>query len=256
MKIFSLYIFQARIVPGIALLAPCIFFINYVIIKFNVEIIVPIVLTNIFFAVFITIIANIVRDIGKRAEEKLFAEWEGAPTTRFLRYRNDEYNKYNKERVKRYFKMRFNGIKMPTEDDERKNPEDADEKYKAYVNELRALTRIHSKNYLLPAENRNYGMWRNLWAIKIHAIVLNILIPVAAIIFRIFMPKIIDNIMLIVFLIISLVLALFWILLVTKKKIKLVSECYAKSLFETCTVLDPESNIKEQKGVNDNELND
>ncbi len=115
--------------------------------------------------------ANWARHFGRKKESKLFAKWDGPPTTRFLRSDNTEYNTYKRDEIKKYLKMMFNNIKMPTIKEEQANRDECDKKYEAYISNLRTLTRDSKEFALLQSENRNYGMWRNLYGLKIVSIV-------------------------------------------------------------------------------------
>jgi len=44
----------------------------------------------------LTFISNIVRYFGRKTETKLFKEWDGVPTTRWLRHRDHTLDPYTK----------------------------------------------------------------------------------------------------------------------------------------------------------------
>ena len=51
-------------------------------------------------------------DFGKRLESKLWLKWGGAPTTRFLRHSNPEFNDITRTRV--HTKLRELGLQVPS----------------------------------------------------------------------------------------------------------------------------------------------
>ncbi len=69
------------------------------------------------------------RKLGKILEVKLWEEWGGAPTTRFLRYGNDEFNPDTRKRL--HDKLRALGLDVPTETEQTNDPARADLKFEA-----------------------------------------------------------------------------------------------------------------------------
>jgi hypothetical protein len=232
MKLFEPYNLQARILPAFLWLLPIAVVANLAAASFGVEIALPITIMNLTFVVMLFLASSIVRHIGRNQEKKLFKKWNGPPTTRFLRSSNDEFNKYNRERIMRFCKMRFNKLELPSAKDDQA---EEDKKIEAIVYELRAITRDSKKFSLLQAENCNYGMWRNLWAIKWSAVIVNVTLAVIAIMCWYF--EVLNTATLIVSSATALLLILGWISLITTRKIKIVADQYANKLFETCSLL-------------------
>ena len=236
MKKFNSYLWQARILPGIIVIIPFAFTINVIffgnIFEFNLK---WTVINGIILA-FGIVVANIVRDFGKRKEENLWKIWGGAPTTRFLRHGNTEYNKYNRERCHRFLKMKFNGIKMPTAEDEFANPADADLKYQAYAEHLIDMTRNTATYPLIFAENKNYGFWRNLYGIKWFGVVTSLVLVVITLSCICHKNISILNFASLYHFIgyLNILFVLFWMFIVREKRIKLVADNYAKRLLEAC----------------------
>ena len=112
----------------------------------------------------ITLLAQMGRDQGSKKQSALWDRWGGAPSTRLLRFR-DSPNKYWLERLRVNIENLM-GYPLPTEQEEIKDPVEADLKYEAVVTFLRASTRDKSKHPLVFAENVNYGFRRNLWGLK------------------------------------------------------------------------------------------
>ena len=181
--------------------------------------------------------ASWVRHLGRKKEKALFDEWGGAPTVRFLRCSNNEYNSYKKIEIKKYLKKMFNNLSMPTDEEEKANEAKADERYEAYIINLRALTRNAKDFPLLQAENRNYGMWRNLYGVKFFAIIVVCVLILLNIALFLFVSAVISLNTMIILNAAYLLIGFIWFVVVTKAKIKDTANCYAERLLETVTLL-------------------
>lgn len=230
---FDAYTMQARLLPAFFFMIPFYVELNYYIVKLGFNISLSATLGNIFLSGILLIIGNWCRYKGREKEKQLFEIWDGAPTTRFLRYRNSEYNINNRENVRNLLRKMYPDLHMPTEKEERQDPSAADMSYKAFVSNLRATTR-EDRFSLLHCENRNYGMWRNMFAIK--PIAISIIVISALLNFGVFI--VFEDIMPLQALIaISagyLLALLFWILIVNQRRVCDVANVYAERLFETC----------------------
>lgn len=110
-------------------------------------------------------LANFVRSRGKRLEMELVTKWDGLPTTHMLRHREAD-NAVAFRRRRQGLELVF-GETLPTADEERNNPKDADAVYIAATRALIARVRSDAKKYpRVHEENINYGFRRNLLAIK------------------------------------------------------------------------------------------
>lgn len=103
-------------------------------------------------------------DFGKRLEKRLWREWNGAPSTRFLRHSNKEYNQVTRGRV--HQKLRAMGLVVPSPQDEERDADAADSHYEACVGELIRRTRDTSRFPLLFRALTDYGFRRNLLGLK------------------------------------------------------------------------------------------
>lgn len=234
---FDTYTLQARVLPTVIFMLPFFIEANYIIVLLGYQIAISATIANLILFVFLMLFANWTRHFGRKKEKKLFAKWNGPPTTRFLRSDNTEYNTYKRDEIKKYIKMMFNNIKMPTAEEEQANRNECDKKYEAYISNLRTLTRDSKKFALLQSENRNYGMWRNLYGLKIISIVIVLIIFSANVLLAIFLPSVMSWINCIILNAILAVLALIWSCVVTQSKIKDVAECYARQLLDTVIIL-------------------
>ena len=108
-------------------------------------------------------LASVVRGRGKQLEEQLTKSWGGMPTTIALRHRDSFLDKVSKARYHDAINSKLK-IKIPTAEEEKANPEQADSIYLGATRRLRELTRS-DKNLLLK-ENIAYGFHRNMLAMK------------------------------------------------------------------------------------------
>lgn len=166
------YAFNARIVPALIVLLPiglslATLFPN----KFAGWDIIVWLGTSAGLAIFLEQLA---RDRGKRKEPELYRLWGGKPSTRMLRHKDSTMSALT---VARYHEKltRIIPIRMPTLEEETKDPSAADAVYDSCGDFLRARTRDKEKFSLVSEENINYGFRRNLWGMKAVAVTLNIL---------------------------------------------------------------------------------
>lgn len=108
-------------------------------------------------------LSSIARGRGKALEANLIAEWGGLPTTIALRHRDKHMDSVTKRGYHEAIASKLN-ITMFSAEQERLDPDAADEAYKAVGVKLRELTRNDKK--LLLKENIAYGFHRNMVAMK------------------------------------------------------------------------------------------
>jgi len=111
------------------------------------------------------LLANIVREAGKRLEGTLFAKWGGTPTTQLQRHRDDRIDPVTKA-SRHLFLGKKLGAAFPKAADEAKDPKGADDLYGAGTRWLLEHTRDHEKFALIFAENISYGFRRNGLGLK------------------------------------------------------------------------------------------
>lgn len=111
-------------------------------------------------------------DFGKRLEKRLWLQWDGPPTTRFLRHSNAEFNAVTRERV--HTKLRRLGLNVPSADDQQRDPEGADAHWEACTEELIRRTRDHNRFPLVFKGLTEYGFRRNLLGLKPFALPLSL----------------------------------------------------------------------------------
>jgi hypothetical protein len=103
-------------------------------------------------------------DFGKRLEKRLWRQWGGAPTTRFLRHSNHEFNQITRERV--HEKLRELGLHVPSTDEQERDPPAADVHYESCTEELIRRTRDSARFPLVFKGLTDYGFRRNLLGLK------------------------------------------------------------------------------------------
>lgn len=103
-------------------------------------------------------------DSGKRVEKRLWRQWGGAPTTRFLRHSNHEFNQVTRERV--HEKLRALGLHVPSTDEQERDAQEADVHYESCTEELIRRTRDSARFPLVFKCLTDYGFRRNLLGLK------------------------------------------------------------------------------------------
>jgi hypothetical protein len=115
---------------------------------------------------FTFLLSQLVRDRGKAREPWLFMRWSGKPTTAMLRYGDPRLNVHTRARYHKRLSSMMPEISLPTAEQEKVNPAEADAVYASCGDYLLSKTRDKERFQLLFQENVNYGFRRNLWAMK------------------------------------------------------------------------------------------
>lgn len=183
------------------------------------------------------LIARISRNLGKSKENSLYKLWGGAPTTQILRHKDETLDSITKKRYHKFLENNINGLKLPTVEDEEKNPNEADKAYQSAVKWLREKTRDKKKYYLIFQENIHYGFSRNLWAFKTYAIIINIINIIMNFV-GIYLTYKFDiiNVKLEIWvsIIVAILFLLIWITFINKKSVRLSAYAYARVLISVC----------------------
>lgn len=103
-------------------------------------------------------------DFGKRLEKRLWRLWDGAPSTRFLRHSNLEFNHVTRDRL--HEKLRTLGLHVPTQPEQAANPRGADAHYESCAEEMIRRTRKHDAFPLVLKALTEYGFRRNLLGLR------------------------------------------------------------------------------------------
>ena len=189
------------------------------------------------------LLAEIGRDFGKKKEPRLFHLWGGKPTTQMLRHR-DAPDKTALKYWHSQLEQLIPGLKLPTPEEEKRNPLEADQLYERCIDFLRGQTRDKKKFPLIFEENCNYGLRRNLWGMRPLGIAISSLSVVAigvVIAFNYFIEALPPSPMEVVCGSVSLFLLLGWIILFTPKWVRIPAEAYAQRLLESCDSINSRS---------------
>ncbi len=177
-------------------------------------------------------VAERVRDRGKAKEPKLWESWGGPPTTQLIRHRNPDVSSYMRNGWRQSLEMLIGGT-LPLAASESKAPEKADQAYEAAIYRLRERTREVDKHRLVFKENVSYGFRRNLWALKPSGIVLAITGTLACatkIVLANFSSDWVIEPHAVVSLVASVMLLVWWLLVITKSWVRTAAFEYAKRL--------------------------
>jgi len=182
------------------------------------------------------LLAEIGRDFGKKKEPQLFQLWSGKPTTRMLRHR-DAPDKTALMYRHSQLEQLIPKLKLPTPEEEKTNPLEADQVYEKCIEFLRVQTRDNKKFHLIFEENCNYGFRRNLWGMRPLGIAISSLsiITIGMVIaLNYFVKTLPPSPMGMACGSVSLFLLLGWIILFTPKWVRVPAEAYAQRLLESC----------------------
>jgi hypothetical protein len=119
-------------------------------------------------------LSHLARDRGKILEPRLFAAWEGMPSTAMLRHRDLRLPAPLKARYKTCLQKHLPDPAFPSAEDEERDPVAADAIYASAGAWLLSQTRDRARFGLLFEENVNYGFRRNLWALKTAALLVGV----------------------------------------------------------------------------------
>jgi hypothetical protein len=108
---------------------------------------------------------RIARAAGRARQDALYAAWGGMPTTVMLRYRDTRLN----PQTKKIFRERLGHLgasfPIPNEHEEQRDPEGADIKIGAAMDEIRKRAKDQGIR-AVHRENINYGAARNAYGLK------------------------------------------------------------------------------------------
>lgn len=181
------------------------------------------------------------RSRGKRIEQELFRSWGGKPTVQLLRWRGP--GDPSRRAFFRAAVQRITGppLHLPTEEEERADPEAADRVYDTVGMVLRSRARGLPGSELVVEQNCEYGFRRNALGLRPYALVTAVLglsltvawlFTPAGYLGRPAMP------LLAVLAVVQAGLVAFWALLVRPLWVESAAWLYAERLLETCALPD------------------
>lgn len=230
---FNTYSLKARVYPSVIVLLPC--FILAIAYVTNVELYYHYFTSFACLGVFSFVLSQIGRDNGKRKENELFKYWGGKPTSIILRHSNNYLDIHTKKSFYTELEQTIPNVKIPTNEEEMKDLQAADAIYDSCTRFLISRTRDTNRYSLLFKENINYGFRRNLWGMKTWAIWI---IAICIFVHSFIMTQKFTSIETVstkdwMLLGIFFLFALFWLLIVNRKWVKLTAFAYAERLYET-----------------------
>lgn len=244
LKQFDSYSRVARIYPALLALAPAVWTTT----ALHPELVTgsagKLIVTGVGFVGGLTLLAALARALGKRVEERLNAAWGGWRTTVVLRHRDQSIDVYTKRRYHERLNALLNGFVLPGVDEEARNPEDADARYRSATRRLIELRR-DDKYRMLHRENALYGFRRNLLGLKpIATLVILLAIALAFSAWFPGAPTPLSNTRALLndastrwpiytVSITNLVYLLFWVLIVRPGFVRQAADEYAAALFRT-----------------------
>jgi hypothetical protein len=166
---FDKYTLFARLFPAVIAAAPAIALAWAVIAGKEVKLVQAIAGTAL--TVLLMVFADVARRRGKAIEPRLVERMGGLPSITMLRDGDTTFDTATKARMHAFRAAKL-GEAAPTPEQEQAAPEAADGFYARSSNWLRENTRNKKKFDILFSENITYGYRRNLFALKLPALVL------------------------------------------------------------------------------------
>lgn len=160
MSIFDSYEIRARIAPSIIVSFPL------VVTLYSLALDIPsswdwLLGASLFALAFVYGFSFLVRHLGKRIEPDLWKSWGGAPSVRFLRWRDDFFDEALTSQMHSAVSLLCQrGLPSPNE--EREAPKTGDEKIDQAFKQVRAIVRREDQEKLWDKHNAEYGFNRNL----------------------------------------------------------------------------------------------
>jgi hypothetical protein len=188
---------------------------------------------------FSMLIAQFGRNSGKQKEQGLWDSWGGPPTTQLLRHQNTRFNQVLRQRYHSRLRELRADLRMPTAEEEARNPGAADQVYGAAPRYLIGGTRDTKKFPLIFKENVNYGFLRNLWGLKPFGLIVAG-VGLSACTLQIWLVYRAGHLISASAgggALISFALLLTWLFWVTPNTVSVAADAYAERLFEACEQL-------------------
>jgi hypothetical protein len=181
---------------------------------------------------------RIARSAGRARQNALYRAWGGMPTTAMLRYRDTRLN----PQTKRIFRQRLGRLGadflIPDEEEERRDPDAADVKIGAAMDEIRRRAKEQDIKSV-HRENINYGTARNSYGLKPSGLTLCIVsLAALALIVSLrggFAPTPLE----IVLALVITGIAAVWTFVCTAQNVRHHAEAYAQALFEAIETVVP-----------------
>lgn len=226
---FDTYSFRARVLPVYLTLAPAVLLLAALVpdgLKLPLGGAAALVFVPISF-----FLSQVGADFGKHLEKRLWRDWGGPPTTRFLRHGNHDFNEVTRGRV--HEKLRSLGLKVPTCEEQEQDERAAEKYFESCTEELIRRTRNDKEFPLVFKGLVEYGFRRNLLGLKPFGVILALASLVGAS-WSTYASWSLDSppAVAIVAGLITAGLLLAWATWVTEHTVKLAADRYARFLLE------------------------
>lgn len=159
-NVFDQYELRARLAPTILLLLPIAAFLAVFIPVDKLTLGVGIASGVIGLAI-LYFVAQLTGYFGRRLQPTLFEQWDGAPSTRFLRWRDDHFTVDQKQAIAAVVQKQFRRS-LPTAEQEAADPSQADRRITEIFNEVRHHLHTNKVEGLWRSHLAEYGLARNL----------------------------------------------------------------------------------------------
>jgi hypothetical protein len=157
---FDYYELRARLIPAVILLLP-VFVVTAG--AAGTDILAPssAVLSGVFLLAVVYVVGQVVGVLGRRMQDSLFARWGGPPAVLFMRRGNRKLGMTQRCMLEQATEKVL-GRRLPTSEQERTDPQSADNRIDSVFNDVRAY--LHGNNVPGPwrAHLAEYGMARNV----------------------------------------------------------------------------------------------
>lgn len=186
------------------------------------------------------VLEHLGRERGYRLQPELFRQWNGAPTTRFLRHRDVNLNAITKRRYLEALSGALPGTTIPTAESEAQDPEAADCVYESCGQFLRAKTRKKDDYPLVFAKNVEYGFRRNCLGLRTPALWIGA-VGIAAVTIRAPLlagGPMTGRMIALIGGVLDCLLLLWWTRTVSPQWVRSAADAYAEALLAACDQLE------------------
>jgi hypothetical protein len=232
-KHFDKYTIRARILPSLFTALPLV--IGAITVGVHLPLMAGVVGSAIASCGGVMLMAQFARDAGKKGEQKLFALWDGKPTTRMLRHRSVDNPQILSRRHKK-LKAIMKLSRLPSPNEEAKDPKAADQIYESCVGVLREMTRNVKQFGLVFEENCNYGFRRNLWGLKrigLSGALMGLFVCLGVFLHDWYASPGHRSMLYVLPIFVNAALSLIWVVGITPSWVRYAAEAYAERLLET-----------------------
>ncbi len=187
------------------------------------------------------LLMHIARSLGQSAERRLFVEWGGKPTSRWLLHSDDNLDEMTKARYRMYLEKHVDGWKAPSQADEETDRTGTMSTYDSAIRRLREATRDRRDRphfNLVFTENVSYGFLRNLYGLRwVGGLIASLCAVFSAggLFWTVSVNGDPDSILLGAgSLLFALVMMIVWLAFVNQRRVRRAADSYARALLAVC----------------------